>query len=218
MQFASFVQTQEDFDKWLNEQRMAPRCPTTPDAIAGKQVFFANSCAGNSAIKIDGTVAMGVFRPDLTHFCHSHDARFGIVPNTQEKRPRMRRDPSHVKPASSCRTSNLPKRRWEQVSAYLETSNSHGSRNHSAGRLQSRKHLPNPRGKGLRSHGSFRTSSSQSITRSSAYVYRLGPVLLRRRGHHGDVIRIHLAIPNNHFLRSRTSFNRFFHDVMAPRW
>jgi len=119
MQIRVFVQTQEDFDKWLAEQRAPAPAPTTPDAIAGKQVFFANSCV--NCHKIDGTVAMGVFGPDLSHFASRTTLGSGIVHNTTENVRAWMRDPSHIKPGVLMPNMQLTETQVEQVSAYLET-------------------------------------------------------------------------------------------------
>jgi cytochrome c oxidase subunit 2 len=119
MQLKVFVQTQADFDKWMVGQKTPPPLPTTADAIAGRQVFYSNSCI--NCHKVDGSVAEGVFGPDLTHIATRMTIGAGIATfNTENLRAWMR-DPSTLKPGVLMPNMQLSEQQVDQVVAYLET-------------------------------------------------------------------------------------------------
>jgi cytochrome c oxidase subunit 2 len=119
MQIKVFVQTQADFDKWVVEQKAPPALPTSAEAIEGRRVFYANSCI--NCHKVDGTVAEGVFGPDLTHLATRMTIGAGIASNTKENLVDWMTDPAHLKPGVLMPNMHLSKKEVDQVVAYLET-------------------------------------------------------------------------------------------------
>ncbi|MGH8045874.1 MAG: cytochrome c oxidase subunit II [Chthoniobacterales bacterium] len=119
MQIKVFVQTQADFDKWVIEQTTPPPAPTTAQAIAGKQVFYANSCI--NCHKVDGTVAEGVFGPDLTHVASRMTIGAGIALNNTENLRVWMHDPATFKPGVLMPNMHLSNQQVSDVVAYLET-------------------------------------------------------------------------------------------------
>lgn len=65
MRILAVVQEPEDYQAWLAAERQPGVNPTTPDAIAGQQVFLGGPCSMCHTIR--GTVAGGTVAPDLTH-------------------------------------------------------------------------------------------------------------------------------------------------------
>ena len=59
------AQDPADFQKWLENARQPGVTPSTPDQIAGQQVFLSTACA--LCHTIDGTLAHGTVGPNLTH-------------------------------------------------------------------------------------------------------------------------------------------------------
>ena len=119
MQIKVYVQTQEDFDKWAAGQKAPSLIPTSPEAIAGRQVFYANSCI--NCHKVDGTVAEGVFGPDLTHFASRQTLGAGVAANNTENLRKWMRDPSLLKPGALMPNMQLTEEQVDQVVAYLQT-------------------------------------------------------------------------------------------------
>lgn len=119
MQLRVFVQTQADYDKWLAEQDAPPPPPMSAEAIAGRKVFYANSCV--NCHRVDGTVAEGVFGPDLTHFATRTTLGSGVAENNTENLRAWMRDPSHIKPGVLMPNMQLTEEEVDQVVAYLQT-------------------------------------------------------------------------------------------------
>jgi cytochrome c oxidase subunit 2 len=119
MQLKVIVQTAADFDAWKIEQKTPPPAPTTAEAIAGKQVFYANSCV--NCHKIDGTPATGVFGPDLTHLATRMTIGAGVAANTQENLRTWIHDPSTLKLGVLMPNMQLTDQEVDQVVAFLET-------------------------------------------------------------------------------------------------
>jgi len=59
------AQDPADFQKWLENARQPGVTPSTPDQVAGQQVFLSTACA--LCHTIDGTLAHGTVGPNLTH-------------------------------------------------------------------------------------------------------------------------------------------------------
>jgi cytochrome c oxidase subunit 2 len=120
MQIRVVVQTEENFKKWKDGQQVPPPLPAAGSlAEAGRKVFYANSCM--NCHKVDGTVAEGVFGPDLTHLMTRMDIGSGIVPNTHEHLLTWMKDPSLIKPGALMPNMQLSDKEIEEVVAYLET-------------------------------------------------------------------------------------------------
>lgn len=65
MRLLAIAQEPAEYQAWLAAQRQPGHEPTTPDAIAGKQVFLNAPCAFCHEVR--GTTAGGTVAPDLTH-------------------------------------------------------------------------------------------------------------------------------------------------------
>ena len=99
------VVTQAEFDRWVAEQSAPAVEPTSPDAIAGKELFFdpafnerlgANSCIACHAIR--GTDAGGRLGPDLTHFASRTTFAGSYLFNTDDEVERWIRNTRELKP------------------------------------------------------------------------------------------------------------------------
>jgi len=119
MQIKVFVQTQENYDKWVLEQKTPPPPPMSPEAIAGRKVFYSNSCI--NCHKVDGSIAEGVFGPDLTHIATRMTIGAGVALNTTENLRAWMRDPSSLKPGALMPNMQLTDEQVDQVVAYLQT-------------------------------------------------------------------------------------------------
>ncbi len=113
------VQTPENFEKWSLAQQSPAPAPTAPDAIAGRQVFYANSCI--NCHRIDGTVAVGVFGPDLSHFAIRQTFGAGVAPLNPANLRTWMADPHTLKPGVLMPNMQLTPKQVDDVVAYLMT-------------------------------------------------------------------------------------------------
>jgi len=65
MRLLAVVDDPETYAAWVQNQLKPAADPTTPEAIAGQQVFLAGPCA--MCHQVRGTLAGGTVAPDLTH-------------------------------------------------------------------------------------------------------------------------------------------------------
>jgi cytochrome c oxidase subunit 2 len=65
MRILAIAQEADEYEAWLEGQRKAAAEPTTPEALAGQQVFLSGPCSMCHTVR--GTVAGGSVAPDLTH-------------------------------------------------------------------------------------------------------------------------------------------------------
>jgi len=119
MQLKVVVQTQADYDAWVLAQKTPPPAPTTAEAIAGKKVFYANSCV--NCHKVDGTPAAGVFGPDLTHLATRLTIGAGIAKNNEDSLRTWMHDPATLKPGVLMPNMQLTDKEVDEVVAYLMT-------------------------------------------------------------------------------------------------
>ncbi len=76
MKIVVVAQPLQEYQQWLVAQRNDAAEPTTPQEIAGQQVFLSRPCGFCHTIR--GTMAGGRVGPDLTHF----GSRMGLASNT----------------------------------------------------------------------------------------------------------------------------------------
>ena len=89
------VESPEDFDTWVSQQRKRPANPD-PSTEEGRKAFEANSCG--SCHTIDGTTSNGIFGPNLTHFMSRKTLGSGVAPNDDANLKSWLRDPQVLKP------------------------------------------------------------------------------------------------------------------------
>jgi cytochrome c oxidase subunit II len=65
MRLLAIAQTPDEFDAWLDAQRMPRHEPTTESEKSGQQIFLSGPCSMCHTVR--GTVAGGSVAPDLTH-------------------------------------------------------------------------------------------------------------------------------------------------------
>ena len=114
-----YGQSQEDFGKWVVEQRKPAK--EDPATGLGKQVFLRNACVNCHTIK--GTPASGKFGPDLTHLASRQTIASGAVPNTPEDLRKWVDNPAQMKPGCLMPAMHLNPRDLDEVTNYLTTLN-----------------------------------------------------------------------------------------------
>ncbi len=110
-----YVQSHEDFERWVHEQQ---QLPPTPES-AGKRVFESTACI--NCHTISGTPAKGRFGPDLTHLMSRDTIAAGAANNTPDMLSLWIRNPDAIKPGSKMPAMGLSDQDASAVTAYLET-------------------------------------------------------------------------------------------------
>jgi cytochrome c oxidase subunit II len=112
-----YVQSAEDFNSWVAEQKQPANTPDT--VAAGRRVFEQTACVNCHTIV--GTIADGRFGPDLTHLMSRDTIAAGMVPNTPENLKEWVTDPQQIKPGCLMPDMQLDQRDLNDLVAYLET-------------------------------------------------------------------------------------------------
>ncbi len=112
-----YVQSQEDFDRWILEQRQPAR--TADAASQGQHIFETTACVNCHAVV--GTIANGRFGPDLTHLMSRDTIAAGAAPNTPENLRLWIKNPDAIKPGSLMPAMELNDQELGALTAYLET-------------------------------------------------------------------------------------------------
>jgi cytochrome c oxidase subunit II len=119
MRFSVMVQEKDDFVLWLSEQSRPAPPASSPLAVRGQELFFANGCGACHTVR--GTPADGVIAPDLTHVGSRLSLAADALPNeanafrlwieaTQRIKPGAQMPPFHM----------LPPGDLDALAAYLE--------------------------------------------------------------------------------------------------
>ena len=111
------VHTNEEFTKWVAEQKQPPA--DDPQTRAGRDLFLSTSCINCHTVR--GTQAAGTFGPDLTHLMSREMLGAGTVPNTAEKLRDWVRDPQTIKEGCNMPNMQLTHNELNQMVAYLVT-------------------------------------------------------------------------------------------------
>ncbi|MEO8602362.1 MAG: cytochrome c oxidase subunit II [bacterium] len=107
----------DEFDAWAQAQ-LAPAVADA-SAAAGRDVFQSTACI--NCHRIDGTVADGVFGPDLTHLMSRDTIAAGAAPNTAQALRDWIDNPDAIKPGALMPAMQLSPIELDQVVAYLTT-------------------------------------------------------------------------------------------------
>ncbi len=112
-----YVQTRDDFDRWIQEQSQPAHVGNT--VSEGQRIFERTACINCHAVA--GTAANGRYGPDLTHLMSRDTIASGAAPNTPANLRRWIQDPNFVKPGSKMPAMGLSDPELDAVTAYLET-------------------------------------------------------------------------------------------------
>jgi cytochrome c oxidase subunit II len=112
-----YVQSRDDFDRWIQEQRQPVSVSAT--ASQGQRIFETTACINCHTVA--GTVANGRFGPDLTHLMSRDTIAAGAAPNTPESLQLWTRNPEAIKPGSLMPAMELNDQELDALTAYLET-------------------------------------------------------------------------------------------------
>lgn len=112
-----YVQSREDFDRWVREQQQPAN--SDPSVAAGQALFVTKACFACHTIR--GTIAAGKVGPDLTHLMSRDTIASGALPNTPENLRQWVHNPNAIKPGSLMPVPDLSDQELGQVTAYLLT-------------------------------------------------------------------------------------------------
>jgi cytochrome c oxidase subunit II len=112
-----YVDTPEQFDAWIRNQKQPAR--QDPVADAGRNVFERQACM--NCHTVSGTAATGRFGPDLTHLMSRATLAAGAMDNTPENLRQWIKSPSTFKSGALMPAMQLTDEQLDQVTAYLET-------------------------------------------------------------------------------------------------
>ncbi len=112
-----YVDTPEDFNTWVREQRQ----PASQDEkeAAGRHVFETTACVNCHAI--GGTNGTGRFGPDLTHLMSRRTVAAGAAENTPEDLRLWIQNPDAIKTGSLMPAMKLSDADLDALVRYLET-------------------------------------------------------------------------------------------------
>src|SRR5580704_12244421 len=112
-----YVDSREDFDRWIQEQSRPAQVSDT--VSAGQKIFERTACINCHAG--GGTAANGRFGPDRTHLVSRDTIASGAAPNTPENLRRWIQEPSVIKPGSKMPSMGLSDPELNALTTYLET-------------------------------------------------------------------------------------------------
>jgi cytochrome c oxidase subunit 2 len=112
-----YVDTREDFDRWVTQQKQL--ADNNPAAAAGRQVFERTACI--NCHSVNGTVGTGRFGPDLTHLMSRATLGSGALQNSPEALRAWIKSPDQFKPGVLMPAMNLNDADLDNLVAYLTT-------------------------------------------------------------------------------------------------
>ncbi len=114
-----YVQTREEFDRWVNAQRQTNLSPESlsGEATEGRKVFEHTACINCHAIA--GTIADGRFGPELRHLMSRETIAAGIAPNTAQNIRTWIQNPNALKPGARMPAMGLSDQELDEVTAYM---------------------------------------------------------------------------------------------------
>jgi cytochrome c oxidase subunit 2 len=112
-----YVDSQEQFDKWVYTQRTDAVSDASVDE--GRRIFESTGCINCHAVR--GTVANGRFGPDLTHLMSRDTIASGVIPNTPENLRNWIQNPDSIKEGSLMPAMKLSDEELDALVAYLGT-------------------------------------------------------------------------------------------------
>jgi len=111
-----FAEPKPAYDNWIAAQR---RSAQSDAAQSGRNVFESLSCVNCHTIR--GTVAKGVFGPDLTHLMSRTTIAAGMLENTPKNLRDWVNDPQEMKPGSLMPSMKLTGAELNAIMSYLES-------------------------------------------------------------------------------------------------
>ena len=118
MRFLVIAEPEPQYKRWLDSQARPTEGAANDIAQAGRNLFFAQTCANCHAIA--GTSAFATAGPDLTHLAGRRLLAAGLLDNTPQNLARWLRNPQQIKPGCQMPDFNLNEGQVTELVAYLE--------------------------------------------------------------------------------------------------
>jgi cytochrome c oxidase subunit 2 len=112
-----YADTPADFDAWVARQKQ--QAMQDASVAEGRAVFERNACV--NCHTISGTVASGIFGPNLSHVAGRSTIASGAVPTSAENIHAFIDDPAHFKPGVLMPAMRLNEHDVNAVTQYLMT-------------------------------------------------------------------------------------------------
>jgi cytochrome c oxidase subunit 2 len=117
MRFRVVVESEADFDAWVDSQ-LADAAPAQGTLAEAGEGIATTICAACHTIR--GTTAAGQIGPDLTHVASRTTLASGMFDNDTDNLRDWLADPPDVKPGSKMPNLNLTDEQLDQLVAYLQ--------------------------------------------------------------------------------------------------
>ncbi|MDX2080808.1 MAG: cytochrome c oxidase subunit II [Terrimicrobiaceae bacterium] len=108
-----------EFEKWVQVMKRPPPVPESGIAAQGRRDFYATACI--NCHRVDGTVAEGVFGPDLTKLMTRQTIGAGVADLTPENLRAWVRNPQDLKVGCLMPDMKLAEEQVDSITAYLLT-------------------------------------------------------------------------------------------------
>ena len=119
MRLRVFVQSDSQFQRWVDQQRALPAAPDKGSpAEAGQQVFKRSACIGCHTIE---GIAQGKVGPELSHVGSRTTIAGALFPNTSESLHRWIMNAPSLKPGALMPPQNLSPQDLDAIVAYLQS-------------------------------------------------------------------------------------------------
>jgi cytochrome c oxidase subunit II len=119
MGFVVVAEPPEQYQAWMEAQRLPAPEPITEAQSRGQQVFLERSCGLCHAIR--GTIAMAAVAPDLTHIASRRTLAAATVPNTRGHLGGWIIDSHGIKPGNHMPPNQLSPEDLNDLLTYLES-------------------------------------------------------------------------------------------------
>jgi cytochrome c oxidase subunit 2 len=117
MRIKVVAQSTADYNNWLMANTKKAAEPMDKEAIAGKELFQNKSCAG--CHRIEGTSAIAVVGPDLTHLAGRQYLLTGLLANNESNLNDWINHPQQIKPGAHMPDFMLEKDSLRAIAHYL---------------------------------------------------------------------------------------------------
>ncbi len=118
MRIRVVAETQDDFNKWIEEQQAIPSNPKDSVALEGEKLFQSKTCA--DCHSISGTPSNAGIGPNLTHFASRETMLSGMLINNDQNLKKWLTNPQKVKSGARMPDFILKKNEVNELAAYIE--------------------------------------------------------------------------------------------------
>jgi cytochrome c oxidase subunit 2 len=118
MRITAVAQSEDEFHRWVMQQKAIPVAPSHPLAAQGARLFAEKTCYNCHTVA--GTGAAQSVGPDLTTVTTRLTLGAGVVENSRENLRKWLEDPAQFKPGSHMANFQLKPNELEALVAYLE--------------------------------------------------------------------------------------------------